>query len=119
MNEPNVCDVVPGIQLAIFEVIWPVKEISCITYRATADLLDVRLHATADISAEDREACERLIAEILEAAAEEMPNLASTVLFTTATGYGEGFEELMSTGIAEEIAQRHAPWRSKAVRFDA
>lgn len=118
MNQLKVQEAVPGIQLAIFEIIWPVKGISHITYRAAEDSLDVRFQATHDLSAEDRDACERLMSEILVAASQEIPNLASAVSFIAATDDSRGFEVLMSPSVAEEIAKRHAPWRSKEMRND-
>lgn len=111
--------IVLGIQLAIFEVLWPMENVSCIAYRLSEAELEVRFETSNGLSAEDRDVCERLMKEILEAAALHSTLPRSFITFARVGAERGEFQVLMSNEIAEDIARQHAPWRISSLRKDA
>lgn len=103
--------VILGIQLAFFEVMWPIKGIARIGYRTMSDAIDIRIEATGQLSINERQECEQQLAEIFAVVAEEAPVRLGTVSYATTADDWQGFDDLMSPDISEAIAARHAPWR--------
>jgi hypothetical protein len=105
----------PGIQLAVFETVWPAfVNLGRVFCDVTSDgQLSVLLEWSATPTDQDQVDVERLMTEIAEVAF----GPATEVCFTSTTGTSAGSGRLlMSPSIFAEIASKHAPHRLKAGR---
>ena len=105
----------PGIQLALFELIWPAFEwIDSIHVKADSSTCFVHVQAAELPGTPEQADCERLIGEIFEAV------LAGTPLRLKVTQVkhapGSGYREAKSGDLFKIIAKDVAPWRLDAGR---
>jgi hypothetical protein len=102
----------PGIRLAIFEILWPVQGLERVLIRAAAGHWEVYFESAEPLRDEDREACQRLVGEILDVALEKHGNIERRFSFGPAARSTQGaFEVAMSTKLFHEISAEVAPWR--------
>lgn len=112
MSSVNVIDEkMAGIQLALFELIWPTFEwIDVIFVKADANTCFVYLQAVQLPTASDQADCERLVGEIFDSVLEGTP-LHLKVTLEKYAPTGQGYREAMSNCIFKMIAEDVAPWR--------
>jgi hypothetical protein len=105
-----------GIQLALFELMWPAFTWITGIY-AAADSQKCFIHIQADEAPSDTEwdNCVRLLHEIFASAAGNSKLRLEAVCNGTPPG-GAAFKEIMSQAIFELIARDVAPWRLHAGR---
>jgi hypothetical protein len=115
---PTFQELLPGIQLAIFEVLWGVEsQLNRISFDEDSCSLRFYFEWKVEPSAEARESVEYLMREVIDVAFEgSAPNLS---FFAGVTSAPEHYRELMSRIIFEAIASRHAPWRLEGGRSAA
>ena len=98
--------VLPGIQLAVFEILWPAEpHLVEVTVRLTDEGAMVHCIPMAGQTL-DAESCEMLLQEIFDVA---MPGLAVQVHFGPDTS--PAHEALMNHALFQAIATEVAPWR--------
>ena len=98
--------VLPGIQLAVFEILWPAEpHLEEVTVRLTDEGAMVHCTPMAGQTL-DTESCEMLLQEVFDVA---MPSLAVQVHFGPDTL--PDHEALMNHALFQAIATEVAPWR--------
>jgi hypothetical protein len=114
---PTFQELIPGIQLAIFEVLWGVEsQLDRISFDEDRGSLRFYFEWKAEPSAEARKNVEYLMREVIDVAFEgSAPNVN---FFAGVMSAPEHYRELMSRIIFEAIASRHAPWRLEDGRSD-
>ena len=113
-NELNA--VLPGIQLAAFEVLWPVfPGLNQILIRPVADGCEVFCEFKISPPPGDRSDCERLVGEIL-AVAFEGQRLENVFSYGTSEPTDPAYQPVMSEKLFTSIAGEVAPWRLNASR---
>ena len=106
----------PGIQLALFELIWPAFEwIDSIHVKADSSMCFVHLQAAGLPGAAEQADCERLIGEIFDAVLAGTP-LRRKVKQVKHAPAESGYREAISIDIFKMIAKDVAPWRLDADR---
>jgi hypothetical protein len=112
MNIPEVIDKkFAGIQLAFFEMIWPIYDwIEVIYVGSKPDGCFVHLHVNQLPDAKEQDACKRLLGDVLEVVLEGS-GTPLTVSFSKSSTAPNGFKEALSDDIFKMIAQEVAPWR--------
>ena len=105
-------DQLAGVQVAVFEVVWPAVPALRSVHAITSDRA-VELYCGAEpaLSVRDRADCERLLKEVLESA---FPGAATIVKFDSPPP--SDAVEVMSPRIFESVARAVAPWRLKGGR---
>jgi hypothetical protein len=106
----------PGIQLALFELIWPAFEwIDSIHVKADSSTCFVHVQAAELPGAAEQADCERLIGEIFEAVLAGTPLRLKVTQIKHAPAES-GYREAISGDIFKMIAKDVAPWRLDAGR---
>ncbi len=101
-----------GIQLAVFEVLWPaVPQLTHVYVNLCRDNIEILCEANEALSKSDRVDCERLAREIIDGA---FPGTPASVKFDVEAPVQA--LEVMSRSIFERIAREVAPWRLEAGR---
>jgi len=115
MALPILDELVPGIQLAVFEIVWPAHpNLDRILFRVDDHMLDVYFQWRSAPTEVDRESSERLMQETIDVA---FDGKAPSIRFVSeAAPPSEQYHELMSEPIFKSIASAVAPWRLKAGR---
>lgn len=108
--------VLPGIQLAIFELVWPVCDwLEAIYIDPEPGEMLVRLQDARAPSSAELGDCDALLKEIFEAVMATSGIRLRVALANRATAK-EGSLLLMSPHIFRRIASEHAPWRLDIAR---
>ena len=108
-------DALPGIQLAVFEIVWPVfGELKQVLIRVGTKGLDVYCYFNRKPTAYDQADCKRLVTEVLDIAFEKPP-MAFSFKFGISAPAGP-YSTVMSQRLFTKIATEIAPWRLKAGR---
>jgi hypothetical protein len=103
-----------GVQICVFETLWPQKRLSQIYIRDRAIRVDIYFRFAAEPLPEERATCEYLMQEILTLA---FPNKARRAGYRFGVAAPSGsYRELMSSTVFERIAKDRAPWRLVAGR---
>jgi hypothetical protein len=112
MSSASVVDEkVAGIQLAVFELIWPTFEwIDTIFLKVDAKTCFVHLEAVQLPTESEQTDCARLVGEIFDSVLEGTP-LHLKVTHEKQAPTGQGYREIMSESIFKMIAEDVAPWR--------
>ena len=98
--------ILPGIQLAVFEILWPAEPyLKEVTVRLTDEGATVHCTPMAGQTL-DAESCEMLLQEIFDVA---MPGLAVQV--HVGPDISPDHEALMNHALFQAIATEVAPWR--------
>jgi hypothetical protein len=106
-------DMVPGIQLAIFETVWGVfTGLREVLIRRSEDGLEVFCRFKTPPSTSTKADCKRLLREVLDVA---FDNASSSFKFGTSVPR-KPYDQLMSQRVFTAIAKEVAPWRLKAGR---
>ena|SRR5205807_9500770 len=106
-------DKLPGIQLAVFETVWPAfEQLSEVLVRLDSGDLNVYCRFAKAPGASDKADCERLLREVLEIAF-DAPN-ASFEFGVSKPGHV--YDQIMSAEVFTAIAKRVAPWRLQGGR---
>ncbi|MFI5029123.1 MAG: hypothetical protein ACHQPH_00315 [Reyranellales bacterium] len=107
----------PGFQLAIFEVIWPTFRWIRKIWVTPANNLRFYVEIATAVDPEKQADFERLFGEIMDVGRDYFPNAMSEANHIQ---YGveppSGYREIFSDAIFRQIAQEHAPWRLAAGR---
>ena len=106
-------DKLPGIQLAVFETVWPAfEQLSEVLVRLDDGELKVYCRFAKPPTASDKADCQRLLGEVLEAAF-DAPNTSFEFGVSKPSG---AYDQVMSEKLFTAIAKRVAPWRLQAGR---
>jgi hypothetical protein len=109
-------DKVAGIQLAVFELIWPAfRWVEALYLRTESDLCDVHLRVSREPSQIEQDDFKRIIGEIFTAALNRTA-LRLSVTVDTRSAALPAYREIMSPEIFKMIAKELAPWRLEAGR---
>jgi hypothetical protein len=110
----------PGMQLAIFEVVWAVFPwIGAIWLKRSDHLVQLFIKVASVPGEDEREDCDRLLGEVIEAGARyDAATFGGrhTIRYGYAVPAQEGFVELMSDRVFRAIARKRAPWRLRRGR---
>ena len=106
-------DKLPGMQLAVFETVWPAfEQLSDVLVRLDGGKLHVYCRFAKMPGASDKADCERLLREVLEAAFDALhPSFEFGV-----SKPEQPYDQVMSDEIFTAIAKQVAPWRLQAGR---
>ena len=107
-------DSLHGIQLGLFEVIWPTFRWIEKIWIMRAEDIHVFIQTAPEPNEDNREDCRRLFDELLEVAARHHPttfSLGRRYKFSPSPPSEVEYVEVMSDDIFKQIAGRHAPWR--------
>lgn len=105
-----------GIQLALFELIWPsFTWIGCIYMAVSPGTCSVHVQADEVQSDVEWDDCVRLLVEVFEPYLDGSKTQLDLVC-STSPPVGAAFKEVMSQAIFEMIAKEVAPWRLDAGR---
>ena len=111
----SLADRVPGIQLAIFELVWPAFVwIDRVSVRREGKLCRVTVESKDVPAAAERTDCETILGEVLDAGLADT-GLRYELVFSQSPSTGE-VQELMSTLLFKKIAADVAPWRLESGR---
>jgi hypothetical protein len=100
----------PGLQLAVFEVIWPAfRWIKSIWIKECGGQFEVFVEETATQDEKEWNDFDYLIERVFNAG--EKLKVRHTVQHGLTVPQDRGYRELMSDRVFEKIAKRHAPWR--------
>lgn len=102
----------PGLQLAVFEVLWPaIPQLTHVYVSLCRDSVELLFKSEVSLSEIDKAGCERLAREITDVAFPETP---ASLKFDG--GLPVQALEVMSPSIFQAIAKAVAPWRLEAGR---
>lgn len=113
-------ELVSGLRLPIFELIWPTfRWIRSIWIKEANGQFQLFVEASVTPDEKERDDFDYLIREILDEGEELLdelePNskhkIQSAVEYGPAAPEHRGYQELMSERLFRMIAKRHAPWR--------
>ena len=106
-------DKLPGVQLAVFETVWPAfEQLSEVLVCLDGGDLKVYCRFAKTPAASDKADCQRLLGEVLEAAFD-----APTMSFEFGVSKpSRAYDQVMSEELFTTIAKRIAPWRLQAGR---
>jgi len=111
----NLAPLLPGLQLGIFEIIWPACPwIKSIWLKKGDGQVHFFIEAMNVPDEEQWESCQRHIGEMVDVAArfdEVAFSAGHTIQYGSLIPQDEGYLELMSDRQFKEIATKHAPWR--------
>ena len=105
----------PGLQLAVFEVIWPTfRWIKSIWIKELRGQFEVFVEEAATQDEKEWDDFDYLIERVFNAG--EKHPVQHTVQHGPTVPKDRGYQELMSDGVFKKIARKHAPWRLEGGR---
>jgi hypothetical protein len=107
-------DALHGIQLGLFEVIWPTLRWIEKIWMKSDDKIQLFIQTSIEPDERKSEDCRRLFNELLDVAVRHHPTALSHARryqFSLSPPTEEGYVEVMSDNIFRQIAEKHAPWR--------
>jgi len=106
---------IPGIQLAIFEILWSAQPgLRRVLIQKDENALTMHFEWMSPPTSEERDSAEYLMQEVFDIAfADRIPSIRFVSGTTTPA---EPYYELMSETVFKAIAADHAPWRIAAGR---
>ena len=119
-QSPILDELLPGMQVAFFEVIWPTfRWIQGIWIKENKDQFDLFVEATAPQDDKEWDDFDYLAGQVFKVAEklldESAPDSKHKIKYTIQHGPSvpkdHGYRELMSDRVFKKIAKRDAPWR--------
>jgi hypothetical protein len=107
----------PGLQLAIFEVLWPTFPWIKKLWMTPANYLYVYVEVATGGAPEKQADFERLFGELVDVGRKHFPDeLRDALRIEYGVEPPSGYQEIFSDDIFRQIAQKRAPWRLAAGR---